>query len=148
VDEHECENHGQACQRPLLLRPSRTIPWTLPDSGSRAVWIFDFGDAVVVLGYHTGGTAYWNYVYAFSLESNSPKLIGWFRAGSRADFGLYRVEVTNGGLVVDLFDPEHRAADCCSEGFVRTRYKFKNGYFVQTGPLEFGKIEDSAPKTK
>jgi hypothetical protein len=105
-------------------------------------------DAVVVLGYHTGGTAYWNYVYAFSLESNSPKLIGWFRAGSRADFGLYRVEVTNGGLVVDLFDPEHRAADCCSEGFVRTRYKFKNGYFVQTGPLEFGKIEDSAPKTK
>jgi hypothetical protein len=38
-------------------------------------------DAVAVLGYHTGGTAYWDYVYAFSLESNTPRLVGWFRAG-------------------------------------------------------------------
>jgi hypothetical protein len=65
-------------------------------------------DAVAVLGYHTGGTAYWNYVYAFSLESNSPKLTGWFRAGSRADSGLYQLEVANRGLIVDLLDPERR----------------------------------------
>jgi hypothetical protein len=95
-------------------------------------------DAVAVLGYHTGGTAYWYYVYAFSLESNSPKLVGWFRAGSRADFGLYQLEVTNRALIVDLFDPERRSGDCCSNGFVRTIYEFKNGYFVQFGPQVFG----------
>jgi hypothetical protein len=103
-------------------------------------------DAVVVLGYHTGGTAFWYYVYAFGLESNSPKLVGWFRAGSRADSGLYHLEVTNRALIVDLFDPERRVAECCSEGFVRTIYDFKNGYFVQSGAQEFGNIEVSGPK--
>jgi len=103
-------------------------------------------DAVVVLGYHTGGTAYWDYVYAFSLESNSPKLVGWFRAGSRADSGLYQLEVTNRSLTVELLDPGRRLADCCSEGFVRTTYDFKNGYFVQRGAQEFGNVESPGPK--
>src|SRR5262245_25632844 len=103
-------------------------------------------DAVAVLGYHTGGTAHWAYVYAFSLESNSPKLVGWFRAGSRADSGLYQLEVTNRALIVDLLDPERRVADCCSEGFVRATYDFKNGYFVPRGAQEFGNIEVSGPK--
>ena len=103
-------------------------------------------DAVAVLSYHTGGTAHWDYVYAFSLESNPPKLVGWFRAGSRADSGLYRLEVTNRALIVDLLDPERRVADCCSEGFVRTTYDFKNGYFVQRGAQESGNIEISGPK--
>src|SRR5271154_6158044 len=39
-------------------------------------------DAMVVLSYHTGGTAYWSYVYAFSLASGNPKLLGWFQTGS------------------------------------------------------------------
>jgi hypothetical protein len=102
-------------------------------------------DAVVVLGYHTGGTASWEYVYAFSLASDEPRLVGWFRAGSRADYGLYRVEVGNRSLTVDLLDPAQRMGDCCSEGFVRTHYDFRNGYFVQRGPQEFGKIEQSKP---
>ena len=103
-------------------------------------------DAVAVLGYHTGGTAHWDYVYAFSLESNLPKLVGWFRAGSRADSGLYQLKVGNLALRVDLFDPERRVAACCSEGFVRTTYDFKNGYFVQRGTQQFGNIEVSGPK--
>jgi hypothetical protein len=103
-------------------------------------------DAVAVLGYHTGGTAHWDYVYAFSLESSSPKLVGWFRAGSRADSGLYQLQVTNRALIVDLLDPERRVADCCSEGFVRSTYDFKNGYFVQRDAQEFGNIEVAGPK--
>jgi len=103
-------------------------------------------DSVAVLGYHTGGTASWDYVYAFSLESNSPKLVGWFRAGSRTDSGLYQLEVTNRAPIVDLFDSERRVADCCSEGFVRTTYDFKNGYFVQRGAQEFGNVEVASPK--
>ncbi|MCU1315716.1 MAG: hypothetical protein JWN63_1038, partial [Candidatus Acidoferrum typicum] len=100
-------------------------------------------DALVVLGYHTGGTANWEYVYAFSLASDEPKLVGWFRAGSRADFGLYHVVVGNRSLTVDLLDPSRRIADCCSDGFVRTQYDFRNGYFVQRGAQEFGAVEES-----
>ena len=47
---------------------------------------------------------------------------------------------------MELLDPERRLADCCSEGFVRTTYDFKNGYFVQRGAQEFGNIEVSGPK--
>jgi hypothetical protein len=104
-------------------------------------------DAVVVLSYHTGGTAYWDYVYAFSFASDEPKLLGWFRAGSRADFGLYRVEVGNRSLIVDLFDPARRIADCCSNGFVRTHYDFRNGYFIQRGPQEVGAVEEAKPES-
>ncbi len=103
-------------------------------------------DAVVVLRYRTGGTANWNYVYTFSLASDPPKLLGWFRAGSRAYLGLYRIEVPYGGLIVDLLDPDRRMGDCCSDGFVRIRYDFTNGYFVQKGPREFGTVEESRPQ--
>ena len=89
---------------------------------------------MVALSYHTGGTAYWHYVYAFSLASGNPKLLGWFQMGSRADFGLYRIMVTNGEFTLDLFDPEKREGDCCSAGFVRTRYLWKSGKFTQAGP--------------
>ena len=102
-------------------------------------------DAVVVLGYHTRGTANRAYVYAFSLASDEPKLVGWFRAGSRADFGLYRVGVGSRGLTVDLLDPSRRIADCCSDGFVRTQYDFRNGFFIQRGPQEFGAVEEPKP---
>lgn len=97
-------------------------------------------DAVVVLGYHTGGTAWWDYVYAFSLETGTPKPVGWFRAGSRADFGLYDVSLSNGRLTVELLDPRHRAGDCCSAGFVQMNYDFRNGVFVESGPREFGDV--------
>lgn len=105
-------------------------------------------DAVVVLGYHTGGTANWEYVYAFSLASDEPRLVGWFHAGSRADFGLYRVEPGNRSLTVDLLDPALRMGDCCSAGFVRIKYDFRNGYFVQRGPQEFGAVEEPKPTTR
>ena len=98
-------------------------------------------DAVVVLQYHPGGSAYWEYVYAFSLTAGQPKLIGWFRTGSRANFGLYRVKVGNHRLTVDLLDPSARMGDCCSNRFVRTSFKFRGGYFVQSGPQEFGEVD-------
>lgn len=102
-------------------------------------------DAVVVLGYHTGGTAYWYYVYAFSLEKNSPKLVGWLRAGSRAESGLYRIEVSYRRLTLDLFDPERRVAECCSEGFVRTKYDYMDGRLVESGPRAYGNVDVTSP---
>jgi hypothetical protein len=105
-------------------------------------------DAAVVLTYHSGGTANGSYGYIFGLGSGSPKLLGWFRAGSRADSGLYDLSLRPGSIVVDLLDPTRRIGDCCSEGFVRTTYEFKNGYFVQRGPQALGNVEEPKPKAK
>ena len=104
-------------------------------------------DAMVVLGYHSGGSAQWNYVYAFSLASGNPKLLGWFQTGDRAYGGLCRLIVTSGEFIVDLFDPEERQADCCSAGFVRTTYLWQNGKFMPAGPTEFGRVEEN-PKPR
>lgn len=103
-------------------------------------------DAVVVLGYHTGGTAWWDYVYAFSLASGPPRLVGWFQAGSRAYFGLYHIRVSNRSLSVDLLEPAKRVGDCCSAGFVRINYEFRDGALVQAVPTEFGTVEQTQPK--
>jgi len=100
-------------------------------------------DAVVVVGYHTEGTAWWDYVYAFSLASAPPKLVGWFHAGSRACSGLIGVEVSNRRLTVELADPTRRHGDCCSDGFIRINYDFENGCFVQNGPKETGPVGET-----
>ena len=104
-------------------------------------------DAMVVLNYHTGGSAYWYYVYAFSFASGSPKLLGWFQTGSRAYSGLYRFKILGGKFSLDLLDPEKQEGDCCSSGFVRTTFQWNNGKFTQAGPPEFGQVEE-APKPK
>lgn len=104
-------------------------------------------DALVVLSYHTGGTAHWNYVYAYSMASGNPRLLGWFQTGDRAHSGLYRLRVNNGGFTLDVFDPEKQEADCCSAGFVRTKYLWRNGKFVPGGLPEFGRVEDE-PKPR
>jgi hypothetical protein len=105
-------------------------------------------DAVVVLDYERGGTASWDYVYAFSFTSGSPKLVGWFQTGRGAYFGLYRLQIENSflDLIVDLFDPDRQMGLSCSEGFVRIKYSFRNGYFVQSGREEFGTVEKSKPR--
>jgi hypothetical protein len=104
-------------------------------------------DALVVLNYHTGGTAWWSYLYAFSLASERPRLLGWLQTGSRADSGLYHLFVNNGGFTIDVFDPDKRTGDCCSAGFMRTSYEWKDGKFIQAGPRRYGRVEkDPTPR--
>lgn len=38
--------------------------------------------------------------------------------------------------------PEKRSGDCCSSGFVRTRYKWHNGRFAVFGPSEPVALEE------
>jgi hypothetical protein len=95
-------------------------------------------DAVVVLRYDTGGTQYSNYVYIYSFAGGKPKLLACFHSGDRAASGLYRVYEQKGKLVVELFDPEKSTGDCCSSGFIRTRYQWHNTKFVAVGAQEFG----------
>ena len=103
-------------------------------------------DAVVVLDYETGGSAHWSYVYAFGLASPSPRLLGWLRTGAGGDSGLYRLFVNNAGFIIDVLDPNKRMGDCCSAGFIRTSYEWKDGKFSQAGPRRNGRVaEDPRP---
>jgi hypothetical protein len=99
-------------------------------------------DAVVVLTYHTGGTQTTNYIYIYALdESGKPKLLDYCFTGDRAYSGLYGVHGEDGRLVVDLFDPNKSSADCCSSGFIETRYRWDGTRFVRTGPVTRGAVK-------
>jgi hypothetical protein len=95
-------------------------------------------DAIVVLTYHTGGTQTTNYVYIYSLESGKPKLLDFCFTGDRAYSGLYDVRAENGILIFDLLDPRRESGDCCSSGFVETRYRWNGIRFVRVGPVTRG----------
>lgn len=99
-------------------------------------------EAIVVLRFDTGGSRYFYYVFIYSSKGGQPNLLGYFHAGDRADSGLYRVYPQAGKLVVELFDPRKRTGDCCSSGFVRTKYRGHDSKFERFGPREFG-----TPKT-
>jgi hypothetical protein len=70
-----------------------------------------------------------------------PKLLAYFHAGDRAYLGLYRVYAQNKELDVELYDPNKRTGDCCSSGFIRTRYRWNAGKFEPVGKKEFGTSE-------
>ena len=98
--------------------------------------------AIVVLHYRTGGTQQTDYVYVYSIAGRKPKLLAYFYTGDRAYSGLHRVFGDHGKLVVELFDPEKRAGDCCSSGIVRTHYQWQHGRFEPIGPAERETIEE------
>jgi len=100
-------------------------------------------DAIVVLDFHSGGTQQSLYVYIYSFVDGKPKLLAYCYTGDRAYSGLYRAYGEHGILVVELFDPEKRLADCCSSGLVRTRYKWNGQRFDAVGAREFRKIKEN-----
>lgn len=89
--------------------------------------------AAVVLTYHSGGTASWQYVYVFALESTKPRLLAWASTGSRAYQGLREVSITGGVLVLVVNDPDQAQGDCCSVGSITTRYRWVGGSFSAIG---------------
>lgn len=89
--------------------------------------------AAVVLTYHSGGTANWQYVYVFALESSKPRLLAWLRTGSRAAKGLRDVSITGGDLVLVVNDPAKQQGDCCSAGSIVTRYRLVGSAFSAIG---------------
>jgi uncharacterized protein YecT (DUF1311 family) len=89
--------------------------------------------AAVVVTYHSGGTAHWQYVYVLALESSKPRLLAWLGTGSRADQGLREVSITGGDLVLVVNDPDKRQGDCCSAGTIITRYRWLGSSFSAIG---------------
>ena len=98
-------------------------------------------EAAVDLNYSGGGTANWNYLYVYKLDKGVPRLLGWLESGSRAYGGLVRVAIQQRQLVLDFADPERRVGDCCSDGYIRVRYVWRDGHFVETGARERGDLK-------
>jgi hypothetical protein len=101
-------------------------------------------EAIVSLTYHTGGTANWNYVYVFGLERGTPALMALMETGSRGYGGLVGVSIQRKLLVLDFADKDRMIGDCCSAGFVRVRYRWHGGKFVEARSREYG---DMDPRT-
>jgi hypothetical protein len=99
-------------------------------------------DAVVVIHLDTGGTQQTDYIYIYSLDAGKPKILGYCHSGDRGSSGLYKVYGERGELVFELFDPAKRQGDCCSSGFVRTRYRWRSGRFERSGPREFITLQE------
>lgn len=106
-------------------------------------------DAIVVLRYLTGGTQNTHYVYIHSFDAGKPKLLAHCHTGNRAYLGLYKVYGEHGNLVFELLDPRKSTGDCCSSGFVRTRYKWDGSRFEAFGHPEYGSAEiETRPLTR
>jgi uncharacterized protein YecT (DUF1311 family) len=104
--------------------------------------------AAVVLTYHSGGTAHWQYVYVLALESGKPRLLAWLRTGSRAAQGLREVSITSGNLVLAVNDPDKQQGDCCSAGSIVTRYRWVGSSFSVIGQPVFKTDSPSFDCTK
>jgi uncharacterized protein YecT (DUF1311 family) len=93
--------------------------------------------AVVVLTYHSGGTATWDYVYFFASGPGKPRLLAWLRTGSRAYQGLRDVSLRDGDLFLVVANPEQRKGDCCSAGSITSRYRWSRDSFSTIGKAEY-----------
>jgi hypothetical protein len=98
-------------------------------------------EAAVHLNYTEGGTANWDYLYVYQLVHSHPKVTSILKGGSRAYGGLTHTAIQNGLLVLDFADPDRRVGDCCSEGYIRVRYRWTSGKFVEDGPRERGNLD-------
>jgi hypothetical protein len=88
-------------------------------------------EAAVTLTYFSGGTAHWDFLYVFRIENDKRKLIAFLQGGSRGSGGIQDVRIANERLIVEFADPERMSGDCCSEGFVRETYRWKESRFVR-----------------
>ncbi len=97
--------------------------------------------AAVDLIYSTGGTANWHYLYVYALEKGSPQLLARLESGSRADGGLVKVTIEKNELILDFADGARRVGDCCSPGYIRAKYRWQSGRFVEVGSRLSGDID-------
>lgn len=90
-------------------------------------------DAIVVLRFDSGGTQYHYWVYIYGGSDGTPKLLGFFHAGDRAQFGLYQVFEKYRILNVLLFNPKFQEGDCCSSGYLNYQFHWNGKGFEAIG---------------
>jgi hypothetical protein len=128
----DCESEFECELAPVVSMDSVTYGDLVGDGGE---------EAIVWLNYSTGGTANWDYLYVYRLKNGQPVLLARMRSGSRAYGGLVKVSVESGLLVIDFADQARSMGDCCSEGYIRVRYRWKTRKFVEVGPRERGDLK-------
>jgi hypothetical protein len=121
--------------------PGETVPCLL----LRSVTYGDLNgdgheEAAVHLLYGTGGTANWSYLYVYTLDGRQTKLLAVLESGSRAYGGLVRVVIQKQLLILDFQDSAMSVGLCCSEGFIRVRYRWERGRFIESGARQKGKL--------
>ncbi len=113
-------------------------------------------EAFVILKIETAGSAIPQLVYIFTMKSEEPHLIWYFRTGDRAAGGLKDLRSSDGELIVELFGQDRYILGevetskitgdeqqlCCPTFFTRTRYKFNGNNFQLQGKRETFSIED------
>lgn len=97
--------------------------------------------ATVHLNYSSSGTQNWDYLYVYRIHRGQPELLGILESGERGYGGLYRTAIQGGLLVLEFADADRRVGDCCSEGYIRVHYRWRNGAFVEEGPRERGDLK-------
>jgi hypothetical protein len=101
-------------------------------------------DAIVVLRYDSGGTQYHYWIYIYGDLTVTPKLIGMFHAGDRAQNGLYQVFGKDGLLNVRLFDPKLKEGDCCSSGYLGYQFRWNGEGFESLGKPVPGRVDSTS----
>jgi hypothetical protein len=112
-------------------------------------------EAIIDLGWVTGGSAIPDLVYVYGLSSGKPRMLWAFETGDRADGGYKKVFAENKQLVVELYgkdkiigrnlyeDDGTKRGACCPTYFTRTRYKWANNRFRQEGKSEILTVDES-----
>jgi hypothetical protein len=95
-------------------------------------------DAVVVVRYDSGSTQNTHYVYIYSMADGHPKLLAYCHTGGGTNLGLHKAYGEQGQLVIEMIDRQNIPGDCCTSGFLRMRYKWRDGGFQISGTPEHG----------
>ncbi|MFN7919228.1 MAG: hypothetical protein U0Q16_03975 [Bryobacteraceae bacterium] len=82
-------------------------------------------EALVAIDASGGGTQFWGSLYVFSCVRGNLRLLSWFTTGDRSDRGLINAFPERGNLVIELNDPDRATADCCSDGVLRQRCRWR-----------------------
>lgn len=103
-------------------------------------------EAILMLYAELGGTEGAHDVFVYALEHGKPLLLWKFVTGDRADGGPRRIFAENVELVVELYGVgtaigkklygTEEVGACCPKHFTRTRYRWTQGRFRETGKQE------------
>ena len=88
-------------------------------------------EALVALRIHTAGTLGWGLLLVFEYARSEEALLDGFWTGDRANEGLHKAYAQNGQLVVEVYNPEDAAGDCCPTRLSRIVLKWNAGKFAE-----------------
>jgi hypothetical protein len=70
------------------------------------------------------------------MADGHPKLLAFCHTGGGTNLGLHKAYGEQSQLVIELIDRQSLPGNCCTSGFVRMRYKWRDGGFQISGAPE------------